>query len=106
MKLHANKNGIAKMLGNRIAPPWCIGADQEVIVNEGNGLKKITLNSMIDREKKQIESDLSTQNVPKKYAAEKAKLQKEYEEKRILWVKACKNQVIDEEEEQEKEDDE
>lgn len=72
-------NGIAKMLGNRIAPPWCIGADQEVIVNEGNGLKKITLNSMIDREKKQIESDLSTQNVPKKYAAEKAKLQKEYE---------------------------
>jgi hypothetical protein len=34
---------------------------------------------MIEREKKQIESDFSVQNVPKKYISEKAKLQKEYE---------------------------
>lgn len=71
-------DGIAKMLSGKVAPPWCIGADQEVILNEGNGMKKISLNEMIRRERKQIESDLAVEDLPKKFAAEYEKLKKEY----------------------------
>ena len=67
------------MLGSKIAPPWCLSSGQEVIVNEGAGLVKTTLNTMISKEKQAVESALSVGNVPKKHLADKEKLQKEYE---------------------------
>ena len=72
-------DGIAAMLGSKIAPPWCLSSGQEVIVNEGAGLVKTTLNTMISKEKQAVESALSVGNVPKKHLADKEKLQKEYE---------------------------
>ncbi|MBQ9772410.1 MAG: hypothetical protein IJW23_11365 [Lentisphaeria bacterium] len=71
-------DGIAQMLGSKIAPPWCLSSGQDVIINEGKGIVKTTLNAMISKEKRAIEESLSVRNVPKKYLAQKEKLQKEY----------------------------
>ena len=73
-------NEIAKTLSSRIAPPWCIGMNNEVIFDEGDGMKKASLDLLIGKEKQRIEKVLRIKNIPPKFAGQKAKLQKEYED--------------------------
>lgn len=70
---------IASVLSSRIAPPWCIGMENNVIYNEGDGLRNAKLDSLIDKEKKRVEKVFAIPNVPAKFAKQKAALQKEYQ---------------------------
>ncbi|MBQ9771366.1 MAG: hypothetical protein IJW23_06030 [Lentisphaeria bacterium] len=79
-KQTVNLNEIAKTLSSRIAPPWCIGMNNEVIFDEGDGMKKASLDLLIGKEKQRIEKVLRIKNIPPKFAGQKAKLQKEYED--------------------------
>lgn len=70
---------IAGVLSSRIAPPWCIGMEKEVIYNEGDGLRKANLDTLINKEKKRIEKVFAIKNIPPKFAKQRAVLQKEYQ---------------------------
>lgn len=70
--------GIADMLKSRLSPPWCIGFDDEVIFNLGNGLKKESLSSLIEHEKKRVETALAVPDVPEKFIVQQQGLRKEY----------------------------
>lgn len=76
VKLHE----IADVLQSRIAPPWCIGMDNEVFYDEGDGLKKASLDSLIAKERKRIERVFAIYEIPPKFAAQRQKLLKEYED--------------------------
>ncbi len=73
-------DGIAGVLSSRIAPPWCIGMNNEVIFDVGDGLKKASLESLVAKEKKRIESVLAIRAVPPKFVAQRQKLLREYED--------------------------
>ena len=71
--------GIADMLKSRLSPPWCIGIDDDVILDLGDGPKKESLSGLIEREKKRAESALSVQDVPKKFIRRQQDLRKEFQ---------------------------
>ena len=61
-----------------MTPPWCLGLDQDVLFNIGNGLQQTTLDAMVDEQKTRISKIFSAVKTPAKYKKEEAALQKEY----------------------------
>ena len=69
---------IAAVLDKKMTPPWCLGLNQDVLFNIGNGLQQTTLDAMVDEQKSRITKIFSVLKTPAKYQKEDAALQKEY----------------------------
>ena len=75
----ANVQGIAGILKSRLSPPWCIGIDDDVIFNLGDGMQTSSLSLLLERERRRVESALSVQDVPKKLMALQERLRGEFQ---------------------------
>lgn len=75
------KNDVKKLAGlldRKMTPPWCLGLDQEVLFNVGNGLQQTKLNKMIGEQKARLNKIFSAIKAPVKFAKEDAALRQEY----------------------------
>lgn len=65
---------IANIFMQRIAPPWCVKINENLISNQGRGLQSEPLKQVIDKEKSKVAKLIPINNVPEKYKKEYNKL--------------------------------
>lgn len=58
---------ITDIFMKRIAPPWCVKINDDLISNRGNGLQSEPLKQVVETEKAKVEKLLPIKNIPAKY---------------------------------------
>ncbi len=69
---------ITDVFMKRIAPPWCVKLNDNLIFNQGRGLEAYPLKKVIADEKAKVEKLVRIENVPAKYQKEYDKLVSEF----------------------------